>query len=868
MKPTQKDHPPLREEPAISGTVTTEPTDSILPEHPRLADDVQLIGEFDGPGFRDRQWLLTREGRFVQVTEVLYRVLEQADGTLNLDDLASKVGHTIDRGVSRENVEHLIQTKLVPMGLIVGADGRTPSRAPAPEFLRSPLQINLRVKVAGRRIEPIARALMFLHARIAMVLLLAAVALVHGWLFGIHGVIGPLKYLVANPDVMLIVLPIMLVASVFHEFGHASALHYEGGRVRSMGAGFVLVFPALYTDVTDGYRLSRKARIRIDLAGPYFHLLFGLAMAGMYLLTGETYWLILILFTDVEVGRQFLPIGRLDGYWAMADLSGIPDFFSRLVPFVVSLLPIPIPEEMRVPELTPRAKKVFVAYVLALLIGLPAFLIYILSHLPVLLATGWDAFTSQTDLFSAAVRTRDVPKALASGLQVLFLVVEAVGAGLFLYLITWRPAKKVWAWSQTRHEFLRRTTRGALFVIAGATAAIFGSLYPWRVFEVAGMGLARTFTGMESVAGRAVLIGGLCGLVAACAMILSWNLPLRRVAAWAALGLGLAGATVVAVELMMADGLTDAWIKTTIQESTGREPSASEFAAVSQQMSALGLSVRLAYGLGVVGIGSLLAVAGGSFAIMARTPSAESLEGTEADRGPAATATRPPRSRRVRALAAAVAAVAIGLAGAFIAFGVPTGDPAPQPAPRTRPESNLTLWSSGRSGLRDRLVEMSFPVLSEEALAFHTHQHLDVFVNGMQVRVPGGIGIDPELRFLTVLHTHGPDGVIHVEAPRRQTFTLGQFFDVWGVRLTSQCLGDYCGDGGDERVRVIVNGQLVRGDPSTLPLQDRDQIVVAFGSTTELPDRSIDVPPASGSGDEESDPARRNPPTAWRGVRP
>jgi putative peptide zinc metalloprotease protein len=806
--------------------------DAIVPERPTLAPGVKLIGQLDGSAFRDRQWLVMRDGRFVQVTEILYRVLERADGTGDLDDIAAHVGSAVERVVSRENVEHLVRTKLLPMGLVTGADGRTVPRPRSNEFLRSPLSVNLRIRVAGHRIEPVARALMFLHTRVAMVPLLAAVALVHGWLYGIHGVTGPVQRVIANPDVVAIVLPVMLAASVFHEFGHASALLYEGGRVRWMGAGFVLVFPALYTDTTDSYRLSRGARIRIDLAGPYFHLLFGLAVAGLYLATGETHWLVLIMLIDIEVGRQFLPIGRLDGYWALADITGVPDFFSRLVPFVASLLPLPVPDSMKLPELTSRAKKAFLAYIVLVLLGSGIFFGYVLTHLPRLLETAGNAFSSQLEILRVSVRVRDVPTAFASGLQLMVLVLETVAVGLFLYLITWRPAKKVWAWSRTRPAFFRRTTRGAVLVAAGAILAIIGSFYPWRVYS--GLGISKEIGGLEWVAGRSVLVGGILAAAAAGAMFLSWNLSLRKTAAVVALSLGLAGATLATFETVRAGGLTDEWMRDTIAQSLGAEPTRSELDAVRQTVSDLGFSVVEGVGPFLVGVAGLLAVIGGGIAITARTPSMDSLREAYADAGDVTVPARPKRRNRVRLVAASGTAAILAMGSVFIAYGVPSGFPQPDPVRRSGAPSQLTLWPPERSHLRDRLAELGFPVLSQEALAFHTHQHLDVFVHGNRVSVPGEIGIDTEEGFITVLHTHAADGVIHVEAPQRRTFTLGQFFRVWGVRLSSKCLGTYCG-GGDERVRVFVNGRIVRGNPDDIVLRDTEQIVVTFGSREELP---------------------------------
>jgi hypothetical protein len=39
------------------------------------------------------------------------------------------------------------------------------------------------------------------------------------------------------------------------------------------------------------------------------------------------------------------------------------------------------------------------------------------------------------------------------------------------------------------------------------------------------------------------------------------------------------------------------------------------------------------------------------------------------------------------------------------------------------------------------------------------------------------------------LHTHSADGIIHTESPVTRTFTLGEFFDVWGQPLSSRQVG-------------------------------------------------------------------------------
>jgi hypothetical protein len=138
-------------------------------------------------------------------------------------------------------------------------------------------------------------------------------------------------------------------------------------------------------------------------------------------------------------------------------------------------------------------------------------------------------------------------------------------------------------------------------------------------------------------------------------------------------------------------------------------------------------------------------------------------------------------------------------------------------------------------GLRDRLHALGLPALGAEGTALHTHEHLDVFVHGKAVTVPATIGIDEAGSFIAPLHTHDTSGIIHVESPTTRDFALGEFFDVWGVVLTRDCLGGLC-TSGDNRLRVFVDGHEATGDPRRLELFAHEEIVVAYGTDAELPD--------------------------------
>ncbi len=141
-------------------------------------------------------------------------------------------------------------------------------------------------------------------------------------------------------------------------------------------------------------------------------------------------------------------------------------------------------------------------------------------------------------------------------------------------------------------------------------------------------------------------------------------------------------------------------------------------------------------------------------------------------------------------------------------------------------------WVPEVSNLFTRLKDIGLPALPQEGTAMHIHQHLDIFIHGNAVPVPAGIGINAAAGFIAPLHTHDGTGIIHVESPTVQTFTLGQFFDIWGVKFTAQCIGGYCTDA-TSTLKVYVNGTLYQGDPRQLALAEHQEIAVVYGTAQE-----------------------------------
>jgi hypothetical protein len=133
---------------------------------------------------------------------------------------------------------------------------------------------------------------------------------------------------------------------------------------------------------------------------------------------------------------------------------------------------------------------------------------------------------------------------------------------------------------------------------------------------------------------------------------------------------------------------------------------------------------------------------------------------------------------------------------------------------------------------------------SEQTL-FHIHAHLTIFVNGSARQVPAAIGIPgaqatatPQGPFIETgtcfywLHTHAADGIIHIESPVQRTYTLGNFFDIWGQPLGTDRVGPATG-----HVTALYNGQVYLGNPRDIPLTAHAQIRLMVGTPLIAPEQ-------------------------------
>ena len=237
-----------------------------------------MIGEYEGSGFKEAPYLARRaDGQTLQLTALLYSVASHADGQRDHAAIAAAVSEDIGRKVSPDNVRFLVEKKLRPLGVLAAADGSSPELERPDPLLALKFRTAVIPERFTRALTTIFRPLFWPPVA---ALAIAAFLALDAWLFLDHGIAQGLRHAIYQPLLLLGMFAGVVIATAFHEIGHATACRYGGAKPGVMGVGLYIVWPAFYTDVTDAYRLGRGGRLRTDLGGIYFNAIFALAIGG------------------------------------------------------------------------------------------------------------------------------------------------------------------------------------------------------------------------------------------------------------------------------------------------------------------------------------------------------------------------------------------------------------------------------------------------------------------------------------------------------------------------------------------------------------------------------------------------------------
>ncbi|HEY8252475.1 MAG TPA: site-2 protease family protein [Burkholderiales bacterium] len=138
-----------------------------------------------------------------------------------------------------------------------------------------------------------------------------------------------------TPQAFLYYAVAVSFSKVVHEFAHAYAARRYGVRVPTMGVAFLVLWPFLYTDTSETWKLAdRRKQLVIASAGMvseltlavFSTLLWALAPEGgaknVLFVLASTTWV-------VTLAINLSPFMRFDGYFVLSDLLGFPNLHER-----------------------------------------------------------------------------------------------------------------------------------------------------------------------------------------------------------------------------------------------------------------------------------------------------------------------------------------------------------------------------------------------------------------------------------------------------------------------------------------------------------------------------------------------------------
>lgn len=294
-----------------------------------LSPGTQIV-EFDSSTRSKTYRVELSTGVHFQVNDKVYHLLSSLHSPMTLAALAGEFQQRTGQSVALDQLQQLSE-RFVTQGIIVecAADGQRLTNKPAQPATQPDAFLGLHYRrdlFAAETLAPLARVLQIFFQRHLAIALMAIVAVVHVLAYRQIGFPPNLDMKVVNWPLFY---GILLATIGVHEMGHLAACQRWQCPHGPLGFGLYFFNPVFYVDVTAAWRLSRQQRAVVDMGGMYLQLLCVPLFWIAFLLTQDPTYLFVIFVTDMMILSNFEPLMKLDGYWLLSDLTGVPNLHTR-----------------------------------------------------------------------------------------------------------------------------------------------------------------------------------------------------------------------------------------------------------------------------------------------------------------------------------------------------------------------------------------------------------------------------------------------------------------------------------------------------------------------------------------------------------
>ena len=274
---------------------------------------IRLDRRLDASDARPAYLATAGNGTHVRMSADAFRLIEAIKSGVRLEDLAATLNNRQNRRpVSVSELRAAAVKAVEYLEQVAAGMPRAPRGFWATRPLLHPALVNW-----------MAERLTRLYAWPAVVLVTAVViwslaTAPQGWFS-----------LTATDEALALGYVMFLGSLVVHEFGHAAACRRFGLAPGAIGFTMYLVFPALYTDVTRAWELTRRQRVVVDLAGNYVQAPVGAAYLALFGVTGSPAFGVAASLVALGMLFSLNPVFKCDGYWLVADALGVTNLSAQ-----------------------------------------------------------------------------------------------------------------------------------------------------------------------------------------------------------------------------------------------------------------------------------------------------------------------------------------------------------------------------------------------------------------------------------------------------------------------------------------------------------------------------------------------------------
>ncbi|MBK5098883.1 MAG: efflux RND transporter periplasmic adaptor subunit [Gemmatimonadetes bacterium] len=325
------------------------------------------------------------ERKYYQLDEVVVTLMRLMDGKRTPEEIADAAQHTLGARPTAGVVADFAQ-KLKRMGIVERSP--TEQHLMMQERIRKKRKVRSKQRTQGsilklqfafgdpdRSFGRMQQALhwMWTPGFVAVSMLFFATYLIitfAKWPEFAQGTIAVYTLNGIGPWDIVLLIAITAIITVIHELGHGLTTKALGGEIHEWGAMLLYFSPAFYCVTDDAWTFEKRShRLWTTFAGPWIELMTATVAGVVWAVTEPGTFINWVAFLTFLIGglssifSNLNPLIPLDGYYALADWLEIPrlrggsfEYWGWLIKR--RLLGVDAKE----PNLTPREKRIFLAY--------------------------------------------------------------------------------------------------------------------------------------------------------------------------------------------------------------------------------------------------------------------------------------------------------------------------------------------------------------------------------------------------------------------------------------------------------------------------------------------------------------------------